>query len=93
MAARALHGSLYRPVPSYLRKLREEAGLTQRDLGAAISRPQSWVQKCETAERRVDVAEFVLWCGGCGVDPVDAIRALDALLPPRDRAPRGKRLS
>lgn len=89
MPTRALHGSLYRPVPPYLRKLREEAELTQRALGERIGRPQSWVQKCETAERRVDVAEFILWCGGCGVEPAEALRSLGKLLPQSSRPSRG----
>lgn len=91
MAARALHGPLYQPVPFFLRRLREEAELTQRALAERIDRPQSWVQKCETAERRVDVAEFVLWCGGCGVDPAGALAALAKLLPQSARPSRGKR--
>ena len=33
--------------------------------------PQSWVHNCETANRRVDIAEFVSWSKACGVDPQD----------------------
>ena len=40
--------------------MREEAGLTQRDLGKCLKKPQSWVYNCETANRRVDLAEFVM---------------------------------
>ena len=49
--------------------MREDAGLTQRDLGDLLGKPQSWVYNCETANRRVDVAEFVAWCQACGVKP------------------------
>jgi transcriptional regulator with XRE-family HTH domain len=76
MAARALHSSLYRPVPALLRAMRKESGMTTRELAAAVNRPQSWVSKSENAERRVDVAEFCLWCKGCDVDPAAAIRRL-----------------
>ena len=34
-----------------------------------LGKPQSWVYNCETANRRVDVAEFADWCVGCGVKP------------------------
>lgn len=56
-------------MPRLLRTLREEAGLTQRELGKRLKRPQSWVYNCETANRRVDVAEFIAWVRACDVDP------------------------
>jgi len=68
--AKAQHSPQYRQLPALLRQLREAAGLTQRDLGERLSRPQSWIYNCESANRRVDVAEFIAWCRGCGVDPV-----------------------
>jgi transcriptional regulator with XRE-family HTH domain len=72
--AKAQHASDYRAVPAALRGLREAAGLTQRELGLKLRRPQSWVYNCETANRRVDVAEFARWCRACGADPVRAFR-------------------
>jgi transcriptional regulator with XRE-family HTH domain len=52
-----------------LRALREGAGLTQRELGGRLGKPQSWVYNCEVGNRRVDVAEFAAWARGCGADP------------------------
>lgn len=63
----------YRRLPEFLRELREEAGLTQRDLGAKLKKPQSWIYNCETANRRVDLMEFVLWARACGRDPVKTV--------------------
>ena len=57
-----------------LRSLREGAGLTQRDLGARLGKPQSWVHNCETGNRRVDVSEFAAWASACGREPADAFR-------------------
>lgn len=76
--AKAQHATDYRPVPRFLRELREHAGLTQRELGAKLRKPQSWVYNCETANRRVDVAEFAGWCKACGTDPVKAFAKLAA---------------
>jgi transcriptional regulator with XRE-family HTH domain len=56
--------------------MREAAGITQRELASAINKSQSWVQKSEIGSRRVDVAEFVLFCQGCSVDPRKAIGEL-----------------
>lgn len=41
-----------------LRKAREGAGLTQRDVARALGKPPSFVAKCENGERRVDVVEL-----------------------------------
>ena len=48
------------------------AGLTQRDIGKQLKKPQSWVYNCETANRRMDVTEFILWARACGIDPREA---------------------
>jgi transcriptional regulator with XRE-family HTH domain len=73
MATKAQHSRRYSRVPVLLRALREEAGLTQRQLGAALDRPQSWIYNCETGNRRVDVAEFCDWCRACRVEPAVAL--------------------
>ena len=66
----------YRSVPEHLRKMREGAGLTQRGFAQKIGRPQWFVARSETGSRRIDVAEFVDWCAGCGVDPKAALHDL-----------------
>jgi len=71
MATKAQHALAYQRLPGFLRKLREEAGLTQRELGKRIRKPQSYIYNCETANRRVDVSEFILWCRGCKIDALD----------------------
>jgi transcriptional regulator with XRE-family HTH domain len=72
MATKSQHSSAYRRLPDFLRSLREESHLTQRDLGKLMKKPQSWIYNCETANRRVDVAEFIEWAKCCGCDPRDA---------------------
>ena len=66
---KAQHSPTYCLLPILLRKMRESAGMTQRDLGKKLKKPQSWIYNCESTNRRVDVTEFVLWCRACGVDP------------------------
>jgi hypothetical protein len=68
MATKSQHASEYRLLPDFLRCLREEAGLTQRELGELLKKPQSWIYNCETANRRVDVTEFIKWATSCGID-------------------------
>ncbi len=45
-------------------------------LGKRLKKPQSWVYNCETANRRVDVAEFIAWAKACGIDPGEAFSRL-----------------
>ena len=80
MGTKAQHTAAYRRLPPLLRTLREEAGLTQRELGKRLRKPQSFVYNCETGNRRVDVSEFVGWADACRLDPLDAFRRfLDCL--------------
>jgi len=69
MATKAQHAPPYQQLLGLLRSLREEAGLTQRQLGKRLGKPQSWVYNCETANRRVDLTEFVAWATACEVQP------------------------
>ena len=74
MPTKAQQGRGYRRLLPLLRVLREEAGLTQRDMAASLHKPQSWVHNCETGNRRVDLSEFCDWCRACGIDPVIGLR-------------------
>ena len=77
MLTKAQHERRYKQVPDFLKQLREESDLTQRQIGKLLRRPQSWVHNCETGSRRVDVAEFMDWCRACNTEPANAIRRLE----------------
>lgn len=74
--AKSQHATSYRNVPGMLRAMREQAGLTQRDLAGKVRRSQPWVHKSEIGERRVDISEFLIWCVACDVDPEAAFKRL-----------------
>jgi len=71
---------VYRLLPPFLREMREKAGLTQRQIGKKLKKPQSYVYNCETANRRVDITEFIAWSRACGVNPKTAFSRLFKLL-------------
>ncbi len=59
-----------------LRGLRHEAGLTQSELAEKLGRPQSFVAKYESGQRRLDVLELLQVTQAMQADPVGLIRAL-----------------
>jgi transcriptional regulator with XRE-family HTH domain len=72
--AKSLQAQRYRQLPAFLREMREKANLTQRELGIKLCINHTMVHNSETAERRLDVAEFVDWSTACGLDPVMAFK-------------------
>jgi transcriptional regulator with XRE-family HTH domain len=54
----ARRSAAYRLFLTRLRQARIKAGLTQVEVAAKLRRPQSFVSKCESGERRVDVVEL-----------------------------------
>jgi transcriptional regulator with XRE-family HTH domain len=76
MATKPNHALIYRQVPGFLAGLRESAGMTQRQLAQKVRMSQWWVARIETGSRRVDVAEFILFCQGCDAEPTNALRQL-----------------
>ncbi len=74
--AKAQFNRMYHILPQFLRELREEAGMSQRDIGAILDKPQSYIYNCEVANRRVDIMEFIEWTRACGVNPRTAFSRL-----------------
>ncbi len=48
----------YKRLLDRLKAARRDAGLTQADVARKLGRPQSYVSKCESGERRIDVIEL-----------------------------------
>ena len=69
MATKSQHARSYQRLLPFIREMREKAGLTQRELGKRLQKPQSWVYNCETGNRRMDVTEFIRWARACDTDP------------------------
>jgi len=54
----AAKNDLHRILPSILTMLRNDLGLRQVDLAEKLGRPQSFVSKYESGERRLDLLEI-----------------------------------
>ena len=72
--------SLYTDEYVYFRKLlrraREAAGLTQTELAGRLNKPQSYIYKNESVERRVDVTEYLDIMYALGKDPHEILDEL-----------------
>jgi transcriptional regulator with XRE-family HTH domain len=55
----------------FVRELRLESKLTQRELAERLGLPQSYVSKYETGERRLDFVETMAVCNALGISLVD----------------------
>jgi transcriptional regulator with XRE-family HTH domain len=73
---KSLYSDTYSRFLALLKQARFESGLTQVDVAQRLGRPQSFVSKCESGERRIDVAEFLAFCRVIGIDPASFIQQL-----------------
>jgi transcriptional regulator with XRE-family HTH domain len=91
---RSVHTDEYKAVLNVIVSVRKRAGVTQQQLADRLKKPQSFVSKYESGERRIDVAEFLVVLRELGADPqatlgeILAAPAFAAREPRRRRAPR-----
>lgn len=79
---RASHAAEYRQFLARLRAAREASGLSQVEVARQLGKPQSYVSKCESGERRVDVVELGAFAALYG-------RPLAYFVSAQRRGPRG----
>lgn len=78
--AKTLHSPEQEAFVALLRELRASAGVTQEQLAERLGRPQSFVSKVESGERRIDLVELHRYCAALGLDLVKVVRRyLDAV--------------
>ncbi|WP_027080410.1 helix-turn-helix domain-containing protein [Luteimonas mephitis] len=82
MATKTIYSVEYRRLVQQLRARREELGLTQAALSAALGWPQQRLSAIEAGARRLDVLEFLHLTARLGLTPEVAIRvAVEAAKP------------
>ncbi|NOH01486.1 MAG: helix-turn-helix transcriptional regulator [Chloroflexi bacterium] len=60
-----------------LTKARLSKNMTQTEVARRLGKPQSFVSKYESGERRLDVIEFVAICKALGADPGKIIKEIE----------------
>lgn len=66
---KTIHSKQSEIIRQALKEIRENAGLTQRELCRILDREHTFISKCELGERRVDLAEFYWICKACNASP------------------------
>ena len=56
--SKSVHSEDYQQVIKRLKEVRLEVGLSQQDVADKLDKPQSFISKIESGERRLDVAEI-----------------------------------
>jgi transcriptional regulator with XRE-family HTH domain len=73
---RSIHSTPYVVLREHLANARIAAALTQEELAARLGRPQSYIAKYETGDRRLDVVEFLEVCASIGIEPASVLDAV-----------------
>lgn len=77
---KSVHSPQQIMLQSMLRDARVSAGLTQYDLADKLERPQSFVSKFESGDRRLDVIELLTILRAIGVAPADFVTNLECAM-------------
>ena len=64
-----IYDDSYRAMIGQLTRCRKQARITQQQLADQLGKPQPFVAKIETHERRLDIIEFIRICHLIGVSP------------------------
>lgn len=74
------YGQYQELLQALLRQIRVEAELHQADLAKRIAKPQSYVSKYESGERRLDLLELREICGALGISLVEFTQRFEDLI-------------
>ncbi|EEI7588282.1 helix-turn-helix transcriptional regulator [Salmonella enterica] len=72
----SIYSDEYQLVIKTLREARLVQGITQENLAQQLNRPQSFVAKFESGERRLDIVEFVHVAYLLSLDPTVVVKKL-----------------
>jgi len=67
----------YKLFRELLIQYRQDASVSQLSLSKKLGKPQSFISKYETGERRLDLIEFLEIANALQFDPIDFILKLD----------------
>lgn len=72
-----------------LENVRQQKKITQVELAEWLGKPQSFVSKCLSGERRIDFVEWLWFCDAMGISPSAFLRRMERL---QNKAPKQREL-
>ena len=73
------HGPEYDHLRKWLKEARKASGLSIRELGDRLEVHHSIVGKIESADRKLELFEFINYCEALGIKPSDYIEMRSSL--------------
>ncbi|QIW15087.1 transcriptional regulator [Pasteurellaceae bacterium RH1A] len=77
----SIHSAEHQWLRDLFLKRRQELNLTQRALAEKMDVLYSFIGKVETGDRRLDVFEFLAYCEGLNLDPLEVISEMRRRFP------------
>ena len=81
---RTIHTPEHRLFVDVLERVRQQKRVTQVELAERLGKPQSFVSKCLSGERRIDVVEWLWYCEAIGISPTAFLNRMDRLKASRE---------
>jgi transcriptional regulator with XRE-family HTH domain len=74
--SRTIDSPRHRALVAYLKKKRDDAGLSQEQVANRLKRYQSFVATFERGQKRIDAVELIEIAEAIGFDPKEAIKVM-----------------
>jgi transcriptional regulator with XRE-family HTH domain len=76
MMSRTLDSPRHRALVAFLKKKRDDADLSQKQVAKRLNRYQSFVATFEGGQKRIDAVELIQIAEAIGFDPEEAIKVM-----------------
>jgi ribosome-binding protein aMBF1 (putative translation factor) len=73
---KSINTEIYQELINWLKAGRLDKGLSVRDLALMIDEPFQFISKIETAQRKLNVHEYVQYCAALNLDPAEGLAIL-----------------
>ena len=73
---KSINNENYQSLIDWLKTERQKQSLTVRQLALRIDEPFQFVSKIETAQRKLNVYEYVQYCSALNLDPSEGLAIL-----------------
>jgi len=73
---KSINTEKYQDLINWLKQGRLAKGLSVRDLALLIDEPFQFISKIETAQRKLNIHEYIQYCEALNLDPVEGLALL-----------------